>query len=80
MCTLHDGSYENVPNIQTLQNFRIDKPSQFALALCLVSKLPTLLKFQRKMLPMVRCADVPGWYVRWADVPGLRFYVIVKCT
>ncbi|KAI0239206.1 hypothetical protein LSAT2_010059 [Lamellibrachia satsuma] len=29
---LHEGSYENAPNIQTLQDVRLDKPSRFALA------------------------------------------------
>ena len=49
---------QNAPNIRT-QNVSIDKPDRLALALCLVSKLWTLFKFQPKMLPMIRCTDVP---------------------
>ena len=37
-CTLHEGSYQNAPNFQTFNIFRIDKPSRLALALPLISK------------------------------------------
>ena len=40
-CTLHEGSYENAPNIQTFKMFRIDKPSRLALALRFTSKFRT---------------------------------------
>ena len=39
MCTLHEGSYENDPNIPTFKIVHIDEPSRLALALRLISKL-----------------------------------------